>query len=68
VPTSFQIVDLLIEHQLTILPIEVKATAKPTCRDARHLLPFRAEYGRRVLGGLLLHGGRGDVLAGRGYP
>ncbi|HEX7048910.1 MAG TPA: hypothetical protein VF188_01760 [Longimicrobiales bacterium] len=37
--------------------ISGKATARPSHRDARHLLTFREEYGARVVGALLLHAG-----------
>jgi uncharacterized protein len=50
-------VDFVIETGRRLLPIEVKATTRPTYQDARHLLTFRAEYGRSVCGCLLLHGG-----------
>lgn len=50
-------VDFVIEAGRTLLPIEVKATPHPTHRDARHLLTFRAEYGKAVRGGLVLHTG-----------
>jgi hypothetical protein len=50
-------VDFVIEAGRTLLPIEVKATNRPTYRDARHLLTFRSEYGNAVCGGLVLHAG-----------
>jgi len=50
-------VDFVIEAGQMLLPIEVKATARPTYADARHLLTFRAEYGDAVIGGLVLHTG-----------
>jgi predicted AAA+ superfamily ATPase len=50
-------VDFVIEAGATLLPIEVKATARPTYSDARHLLVFAGEYSRAVPGGLLLHAG-----------
>jgi hypothetical protein len=54
-------VDFVIEAGGRLLPIEVKATARPSSRDARHLLTFRAEYGDAVHGALLLHGGTETV-------
>jgi uncharacterized protein len=48
-------VDFVIEAGRTLLPIEVKATTRPSYRDIRHLLTFREEYGDAVRGGLLLH-------------
>lgn len=50
-------VDIVIEAGDTLLPIEVKATARPRLSDAAHLRSFRAEYGKRAHAGLLLHGG-----------
>ncbi len=54
---SGQEVDLVIEHAGRLLAVEVKATRRPTARDARHLVAFRQEYGEAVAGGLLLHDG-----------
>jgi predicted AAA+ superfamily ATPase len=51
-------VDFVIEHQRQLLPIEVKATARPSHGDARHLRTFCEEYGKKVRGGLLLHDGK----------
>ena len=62
-------VDFVIETRDRLLPIEVKASARPRLGDARHLLTFRAEYGRKARAGLLLHTGKTiqwiapDVLA-----
>jgi len=62
-------VDFVIETGGRLLPIEVKASARPRLGDARHLLTFRAEYGRKARAGLLLHTGKTlqwiapDVLA-----
>ena len=50
-------VDFVIEAGGRLLPIEVKATARPRFRDARHLLAFAAEYGSAARAGLLLHTG-----------
>ncbi len=62
-------VDFVIETGGRLLPIEVKAGARPRLADARHLRTFRKEYGRKARAGLLLHSGSGlewlapDVLA-----
>jgi len=62
-------VDFVIEAGGKLLPIEVKATAKPRLADCAHLRTFRQEYGRKARAGLLLHNGRTvewltpDVLA-----
>jgi uncharacterized protein len=62
-------VDFVIEASGKLLPIEVKAGARPRLGDAAHLRSFRAEYGRKARAGLLLHTGSAlewlapDVLA-----
>lgn len=62
-------VDFVVEADGKLLPIEVKATAKPRLADCAHLRTFRQEYGRKARAGLLLHTGRTvewltpDVLA-----
>jgi len=50
-------VDFVIETGGKLLPIEVKATARPRLADCAHLRTFRAEYGRKARAGLLLHAG-----------
>ncbi len=50
-------VDFVIEAAGSLLPVEVKAVARPRLGDARHLRTFRAEYGRRARAALLLHTG-----------
>jgi predicted AAA+ superfamily ATPase len=50
-------VDFVIEAGRTLLPIEVKATARPRVGDAKHLRTFREEYGRHCRPGLVLHTG-----------
>ena len=62
-------VDFVVETDGRLLPIEVKATARPRLADAAHLRAFRAEYGPKARKGLLLHSGGAtqwlapDVLA-----
>lgn len=50
-------VDFVVEAAGKLLPIEVKAGAKPTLADASNLRVFQAEYGHRARAGLLLHTG-----------
>ena len=50
-------VDFVIEASGKLLPIEVKATARPRLADCAHLRTFRAEYGKKARTGLLLHAG-----------
>lgn len=50
-------VDLVIEAGNRLLPIEVKAGARPRLPDVAHLRSFRAEYGKQSRRGLLLHAG-----------
>ena len=52
-----QEVDLVIEAQGTLLPVEIKATSRPRTGDIRGLQTFKAEYGRRCPGALLIHTG-----------
>ena len=50
-------VDFVVESGGKLLPIEVKATARPRIGDAAQLRSFRAEYGKKARAGLLLHAG-----------
>ena len=50
-------VDLVIEADGRLLPIEVKSTSRPRLRDAANLRSFRAEYGETARAGVLLHAG-----------
>lgn len=50
-------VDFVVEWKGSLLPIEVKATARPRSADAGGLRAFRAEYGSDARPGLLLHTG-----------
>lgn len=50
-------VDFVLERRGKLLAVEVKATSRPTHRDARHLRAFLAEYGKAAHGALLLHTG-----------
>jgi predicted AAA+ superfamily ATPase len=52
-----QEVDFVIERKGTLLPIEVKAGGRVSSRDTRGIASFRSEYGKQVLGGLVLHTG-----------
>ena len=49
-------VDFVVELPSHLLPVEVKATRRPTHADARHLRAFMADH-PAAAGGLLLHGG-----------
>ena len=55
--TTDREVDFVIESAGWLLPIEVKASARPGLADARGLRTFADEYPERFVGGLLLHGG-----------
>jgi predicted AAA+ superfamily ATPase len=50
-------VDFVIEAGRTLLPIEVKATARPRVGDAKNIRAFQEEYGRQCRAGLVLHTG-----------
>ncbi len=62
-------VDLVVEADGALLPIEVKSTARPRVSDTAGLRAFRATHGDRTRAGLLLHDGdhtewlSADVLA-----
>ncbi|HXF52345.1 MAG TPA: ATP-binding protein [Dehalococcoidia bacterium] len=66
---SGQEVDFVIEVGASLLPIEVKATARPRLADTASLRAFRARHGSRARRALLLHTGDSlewlapDVLA-----
>jgi len=55
--TTGEEVDFVIEHDGMLLPIEVKATRRPTVADTLALQLFRREYAGRTRAGLLLHAG-----------
>ncbi len=50
-------VDFVIETPRRLVPVEVKASARVTTRDAAGLEMFLDEYGAGADGGLLLYGG-----------
>jgi len=50
-------VDFVIETAGKLLPIEIKAAARPRLGDAAHLRSFRTEYGKKARAALLLHTG-----------
>lgn len=50
-------VDFVLATGGKLLPIEVKATARPRLSDAANLRIFRQEYGAKARAGLLLHTG-----------
>ena len=54
-------VDFVIETPKRVVLIEVKTSARVNPDDARGLEAFLDEYGGLASGGLLLHGGDGDV-------
>ncbi|TVR89010.1 MAG: ATP-binding protein [Trueperaceae bacterium] len=62
-------VDLVVETDDALLPIEVKSTVRPRAGDTAGLRAFRAAYPDRTRAGLLLHAGdktewlTADVLA-----
>jgi predicted AAA+ superfamily ATPase len=55
--TGGEEVEFVIETKESLLPIEVKATTRPTLGDARHIHTFRCESGVRARPGVLLHTG-----------
>jgi uncharacterized protein len=59
-------VDFVIETSRSLIPVEVKATAKPRQRDAKGLRAFREEYPDLTRTGLLLHTGSRTEWLGEG--
>ncbi len=55
--TTGREVDFVIEAGDRLLPIEVKATARPSSGDLGSMRAFMEEFGDRAPGGILLHGG-----------
>jgi uncharacterized protein len=55
--TNGEEVDVVVEAGNQLLPIEVKATTRPSVRDAANIRIFRQEYGSAARSGLLLHAG-----------
>jgi hypothetical protein len=55
--TTGEEVDFVVETGKRLLPIEVKAGARPRLADVAHLRSFRAEYGSKARAALLLHTG-----------
>ena len=47
-----------------VVGVEVKATAAPEPRDARHLAWLRDELGDRFAGGVVLHAGQATYSLG----
>jgi len=56
--TTGEEVDLVIETDGKVLPIEVKSTNKPRIKDASNLIAFQKEYGINARAGLLIHDGK----------
>jgi hypothetical protein len=58
-------VDFVIElPDQTVIAIECKGGSRPGYNDAAPLRRFIAEYGSKVRGALLLHGGTGTYVLG----
>ncbi len=55
--TTGEEVDFVIEAAGKVLPVEVKATDRPTVKDAANLIAFQHEYGKDARSGLLLYNG-----------
>jgi predicted AAA+ superfamily ATPase len=55
--TTGEEVDFVLEVDEALVPVEVKATARPRVEDARHLRTFREEYRKKARTALLLHTG-----------
>jgi len=55
--TTGEEVDLVIETEGKVLPIEIKSGSKPRVKDAANLIAFQKEYGADARTGLLLYDG-----------
>lgn len=64
--TTGEEVDFVIERKGALLPIEVKASGRVSSRDARGITSFREEYGKKVLGGLVLYTGSESIWLSQG--
>ena len=58
--------DFVIERKGALLPIEVKVSGQVSSRDARGIASFREEYGKRVVGGLVLYTGSESIWLSQG--
>lgn len=56
--TTGEEVDLIIETEKDVLPIEIKSTSHPRVKDAANLIAFQKEYKEKSRAGLLLHNGK----------
>jgi predicted AAA+ superfamily ATPase len=59
-------VDLIIETQGKLVPIEVKLTATPRPEMAATIASFNKDYGDRVLPGYVVHPGKTVLPLGQG--
>jgi predicted AAA+ superfamily ATPase len=55
--TTGEEVDMVIETEGKVLPIEIKSTSRPRVKDAADLIAFQHECGADARAGLLLHTG-----------
>lgn len=54
-------VDFVVERKDALLPVEVKASGRVSSREARGIASFREEYGKQVVGGLVLYTGSESI-------
>lgn len=54
-------VDLVIETEENVLPVEIKSTSHPRVKDAAGIIAFQKEYGKKARAGLLLHNGKETI-------
>ena len=59
--TTGEEVDMVIETESHVLPIEIKSTSNPRVKDAAILIAFQNEYGKKSRAGLLLHNGKETI-------
>lgn len=59
-------VDVIVEHQTRLMPVEIKTSATPRPDMARGIAGFRRDFGDRVAGGYVIHPGRAVLPLGGG--
>lgn len=59
-------VDVIVEHQTRLIPLEIKTSATPRPDMAREIVAFQRDFGDRAAGGYVVHPGRTVLPLGGG--
>jgi hypothetical protein len=59
-------VDVIVEHQAGLVPIECKSSATPRPEMAREIIRFRHDFGARAANGYVVHSGKVALPLGDG--